>query len=346
MATRKKSDFLTAHYDKLVLAGVLVVLAVSLYFLIALSGQAAGPDRKFESALRGVHNGERRNLVALSPGAYESALAVMEEPYVMEGTNVAFLVPPERVLCDHPGCGLVLSPDAKVCPDGHEQPDENAEVPEESDSDGDGIPDAWERAHGLNPVDPDDAAKDPDGDHFTNLEEFDSGTDPNDAKAHPALHQFLRVADTAVTPFRFVFNGGKTRTKDGYKFTITDPQARRDYYVVKGGELAGTGFVLQDWSSEWVERETNTGKRRIEVFTLVLRKGDDEVVMRESTPAVSSVYEVTFSCDKAPDFKATVQRNATFEIDGARLTLLSLSSDRSTAQVRIEGTQEVLSVSK
>ena len=36
MATRKKSDFLTAHYDKLVLAGVLVVLAVSLYFLIAL----------------------------------------------------------------------------------------------------------------------------------------------------------------------------------------------------------------------------------------------------------------------------------------------------------------------
>ena len=346
MATRKKSDFLTAHYDKLVLAGVLVVLAVSLYFLIALSGQAAGPDRKFESALRGVHNGERRNLVALSPGAYESALAVMEEPYVMGGTNVAFLVPPERVLCDHPGCGLVLSPDAKVCPDGHEQPDENAEVPEESDSDGDGIPDAWERAHGLNPVDPDDAAKDPDGDHFTNLEEFDSGTDPNDAKAHPALHQFLRVADTAVTPFRFVFNGGKTRTKDGYKFTITDPQARRDYYVVKGGELAGTGFVLQDWSSEWVERETNTGKRRIEVFTLVLRKGDDEVVMRESTPAVSSVYEVTFSCDKAPDFKATVQRNATFEIDGARLTLLSLSSDRSTAQVRIEGTQEVLSVSK
>ena len=270
----------------------------------------------------------------------------MEEPYILEGTNIAFLVPPERVLCDHPGCGLVLSPDAKVCPDGHEQPDENAEVPEESDSDGDGIPDAWERAHGLNPVDPDDAAKDPDGDHFTNLEEFDSGTDPNDAKSHPALHQFLRVADTAVTPFRFVFNGGKTRTKDGYKFTITDPQARRDYYVVKGGELAGTGFVLQDWSSEWVERETNTGKRRIEVFTLVLRKGDDEVVMRERTPAVSSVYEVTFSCDKAPDFKATVQRNATFEIDGARLTLLSLSSDRSTAQVRIEGTQEVLSVSK
>ena len=238
---------------------------------------------------------------------------------------------------------------AALWDDGHEQPDENAEVPEESDSDGDGIPDAWERAHGLNPVDPDDAAKDPDGDHFTNLEEFDSGTDPNDAKAHPALHQFLRVADTAVTPFRFIFNGTKRSsggTKDGYKFTITDPQARRDYYVVKGGELAGTGFVLQDWSSEWVERETNTGKRRIEVFTLVLRKGDDEVVMRESTPAVSSVYEVTFSCDKAPDFKATVQRNATFEIDGARLTLLSLSSDRSTAQVRIEGTQEVLSVSK
>ena len=49
----------------------------------------------------------------------------------------------------------------------------------EPDTDGDGMPDAWEKLHGLNPNDPTDAAKDGDGDGYTNLEEFLNGTDPN-----------------------------------------------------------------------------------------------------------------------------------------------------------------------
>ncbi len=41
-----------------------------------------------------------------------------------------------------------------------------------ADSDGDGIPDGWERIFGLDPADPDDAALDRDGDGLTELEEF------------------------------------------------------------------------------------------------------------------------------------------------------------------------------
>lgn len=40
------------------------------------------------------------------------------------------------------------------------------------DSDNDGIPDAWETAHGLNPHDPADAGLDRDGDGYTNVEEY------------------------------------------------------------------------------------------------------------------------------------------------------------------------------
>lgn len=40
------------------------------------------------------------------------------------------------------------------------------------DSDGDGMPDEWERQHGLNPNDPSDGARDRDGDGYTNLEEY------------------------------------------------------------------------------------------------------------------------------------------------------------------------------
>jgi Carboxypeptidase regulatory-like domain/Bacterial TSP3 repeat/Bacterial Ig-like domain (group 2) len=47
-----------------------------------------------------------------------------------------------------------------------------------TDTDGDGLPDVYEIAHGLNPNDPNDAALDSDGDGLTNLEEYFFKTDP------------------------------------------------------------------------------------------------------------------------------------------------------------------------
>lgn len=50
------------------------------------------------------------------------------------------------------------------------------------DSDGDGMPDDWEKAHGLNPDDPADATADLNGDGYTNIEDFINGLDPRAAK--------------------------------------------------------------------------------------------------------------------------------------------------------------------
>lgn len=54
--------------------------------------------------------------------------------------------------------------------------DESAE-----DSDGDGMSDEWEMVNGLDRKDFGDGSLDYDGDGFENLEEFELGTDPQDA---------------------------------------------------------------------------------------------------------------------------------------------------------------------
>jgi hypothetical protein len=46
------------------------------------------------------------------------------------------------------------------------------------DTDGDGMPDEWERQYGLNPNDPADAVKDCNGDGYTNIEKYINGINP------------------------------------------------------------------------------------------------------------------------------------------------------------------------
>lgn len=46
------------------------------------------------------------------------------------------------------------------------------------DTDGDGMPDWWEKKYGLNPNDPSDANRDLNGDGYTNIEKYINGIDP------------------------------------------------------------------------------------------------------------------------------------------------------------------------
>jgi pectate lyase len=72
-----------------------------------------------------------------------------------------------------PGDGIIDAPD-----DVGGWP-EYRTAPAPEDGDRDGMPDAWERSHGLDPASAADSASDGDRDGYTAIEEFLNGTDPS-----------------------------------------------------------------------------------------------------------------------------------------------------------------------
>lgn len=84
------------------------------------------------------------------------------------------------------------------------------------DADGDGMPDDWETAHGLDP-DADDAAEDPDGDGVDNLREFAFDGDPQDG------------SDNGVRTFALI----DTDESGGKELTLT--------IAVRSGAVFGSG---------------------------------------------------------------------------------------------------------
>lgn len=79
-----------------------------------------------------------------------------------------------------------------------------------ADTDGDGIPDAWEDTYGLNRLSAADALLDDDGDGMSNLDEFLAGTLPNSAASVLSLVIDAEEFGVPVLSFRAAANKSYT----------------------------------------------------------------------------------------------------------------------------------------
>lgn len=109
------------------------------------------------------------------------------------------------------------------------------------DDDSDGMPNAWETAHGLNPNDAADATQDLDHDGYTNLQEYQNGTDPLVWNAPHSNYAAMTVAGT--------FNGWNPAASN--MSLIGDYTWRFDSVFNNAGSLQFKFTANGNWGDNW-----------------------------------------------------------------------------------------------
>ena len=96
------------------------------------------------------------------------------------------------------------------------------------------IPNEWLVKYNLDYADPNLLNADPDGDSFSNLEEFNGKTDPSSSKSKPGFITKLRLKEFVQVPFRLKFSG---TPDDGQTFSINTLDLRQPTVFLKIGDM-------------------------------------------------------------------------------------------------------------
>lgn len=188
-----------------------------------------------------------------------------------------------------------------------------------NDTDGDGMTNAWETSHGLNPFDPADAGGDPDRDGLTNLAEFRAGTDPQEEDTDgdgipdgqdpypldPLNGNSRPVADAGedqdLDPTVVTLDGSGSRDPDGALLRYTWTQKE------------GPGVTLSDVHT--LSPAFLATKSGLYLFELVVRDGS-QVSSLPAEVAVT-IRNVPPAADAGEDFKMIVGRTAVLDGGGS-----------------------------
>ncbi len=207
-------DWIKKNYDRF----ALIVLAVA---LMGSSGYVIWSTQTFQASFD----------AALAPVTHQTTLPKLDVA-ALEEAKKSIATPASWALTQHSG-SLFVSRKYLV-------KDGQLEAPELTGTLNPPVPNQWFFDHGLDPLDSNVLNEDPDGDGYTNLEEWKAGTDPRDKSSRPPYVSKLRLVQWVHNSFRLKF-----QAYDGEHFQINALDLHQPSQFLKLGEsIIGTNFKL------------------------------------------------------------------------------------------------------
>jgi len=216
-------NWIKKNYDRFVLLLLAVALLASSAFMIWLTH---GFSERFGPVLASVTKGH--TVKSLETEALEQAKASLSKPTAW-GEHPAHL---------YVSCKYVAQQDAGSAQKSLINPFLPGSKPIHPP-----VPNEWFLKHGLEDqiLDADVLQQDPDKDGFTNLDEYNGQTDPQDPASHPPYLTKLRLESNRQQPNRFLFGG----TDEDGSFQINTKDVNQPTQFVKvGDQIPGTKFKV------------------------------------------------------------------------------------------------------
>ncbi|PYJ48593.1 MAG: hypothetical protein DME87_12090, partial [Verrucomicrobia bacterium] len=132
------------------------------------------------------------------------------------------------------------------------------------------VPNEWFEQYALPIEDADALDQDPDGDGFTNLDEWQGGTNPIDKNSHPDYLTKLHLVSATEEPFPFMFSSWV-----GTTFALNSlDQSEPTQFLKIGDIIRGTRFKI----TKFIEKhERNQYGTKVDVSELLLEHEDTKV---------------------------------------------------------------------
>jgi hypothetical protein len=204
----------------------------------------------------------------------------------------------------------------------------------------------WLLANGLDYTDMNIKEKDSDGDGFSNLEEFEKKTNPNDPKDAPASFNKLKLVGFKPVPFRLEFKGDPSGEGKEFQINLKDLKgSARSQYRKIGEQIEGAPYKILKYEfkegpnergvtvnlSELTVQNSETG----ESIVLTFNKEENDPTSYGTFRNLLTPGDADFTLKKGEEF--TIKPDVT-----RKLKLVNITSAK--AEIRDVSTGDLFSV--
>jgi hypothetical protein len=153
------------------------------------------------------------------------------------------------------------------------------------------VPNEWLDQFGLPIADADVLTQDPDGDGFTNFDEWQGHTNPVDKNSHPGYVTKLKLKAFTEEPFRLMFS---SRTGDTFGINAIDLRQPTQFVRI-GDRISGTQFKIVKFTEKHRTNPATSGDEDVSELLLEHEETKEQLTLVKEKIAISPESVATFS---------------------------------------------------